>query len=274
MEMKFTEELSRTKKNHQWTDDSINFITGCGNQCKYCYSCEMATRLRHHDPATWGNEIVRQKDVEKKIKKYPKMVMFPSSHDIRFDHLAEALQVLDNILKSGNEVLVTSKPDFECIKKICEVFTNYKDRILFRLTIGATDSKVLKFWETNAPSYEERFESLKFAYNSGYQTSVSAEPLLDKNVNLLIEALSPYVTDTIWIGKAEHLIQRLTLNGYNDPLTLKKADELIIWQNDPQFIQYLYDTYKDNPLVKWKTSYLEEMSKIEKTVQNATKQVK
>jgi DNA repair photolyase len=264
MEMKFTEELSRTRKNHQFADDSINFITGCGNKCKYCYSCEMAVRLRHLDPTNWENEIVRQKDLMKKIKKYPKMVMFPSSHDIRPIHLSESIQMLEKILQAGNEVLVVSKPHFECTERICNTFQDYKNKILFRFTIGSVDSQVLKFWETNAPSFEERYKSLKYAYKMGYQTSISAEPLLDKNVDFLIETLSHYITDTIWIGKAEQLIQRLTLNKYNDPLILRKADELIKWQNDPKFIQHLYQTYKDNPMVRWKTSYLEEMSKIEK----------
>jgi hypothetical protein len=263
MEMKFTVELKSTRKNHQWTDDSINFITGCGNQCKYCYSLEMATLFRHFNPSNWSNEIVRQKDLEKKIKKYPKMVMFPSSHDIRPNHLVESVIMLDKILKAGNEVLVTSKPHFGCIRKICETFQDYKDKILFRFTIGSVDSQILKFWETNAPSFEERFECLKLAFNMGYKTSVSAEPLLDQDVDLLINTLSPYITDTIWIGKLEHPIKRLSSNGYNDQLTIQKAHELIKWQNDPNFIQHLYLTYRDNPMIKWKTSYLEEMSKIE-----------
>jgi len=264
MEMKFTEELNGSKKNRQWADKGINFITGCGNQCKYCYACEMATRFHHRDPANWRNELLRQQDVDKKIKKYPKMVMFPSSHDIRPNHLTQALQVLEHILISGNEVLVTSKPNLECIKKICESFTEYREKILFMFTIGSTDSQVLKFWETNAPSFEERFECLKMAYNMGYQTSVSAEPLLDKNVDFLIDTLSPLITDAIWIGKVERLMHRLSSNKYDDLLTLQKANELMTWQNDPQFIQHLFHTYKDNPMIRWKTSYLEELSKVER----------
>lgn len=264
MELKFTEELKSTRKNHQWTDDSINFITGCGNNCKYGYCNHMATLFQHRDPSTWCNEIIRQKDLDKKIKRYPKMVMFPSSHDIRPIHLSESIQMLDKILKAGNEVLVTSKPHFECIERICNAFQAYKDKILFRFTIGSTDSQILKFWETNAPSFEERFKCLKLAFDMGYQTSISAEPLLDRNVDLLIKTLSPFVTDTIWIGKAEHFIKRLKSNGYGDSITLEKAYELIEWQNDPVFIQHLYQTYKDNPMIKWKTSYLIEFSKIEK----------
>lgn len=264
MELKFTEELKSTRKNHQWTDDSINFITGCGNKCKYCYSCEMATRFHRKDPSNWENEIIRQKDLDKKIKKYPKMVMFPSSHDIRPIHLSESIQMLDKILKAGNEVLVTSKPHFECIERMCNTFPEYKDKILFRFTIGSTDSRILKFWETNAPSFEERFDCLRLAFNMGYKTSVSAEPLLDRDVDSLIKTLSPFVSDTIWIGKAEHFIKRLKSNGYGDSITLQKAYELMEWQNDPVFIQHLYQTYKDNPMIKWKTSYLIEFSKIER----------
>ena len=265
MEMKFTEELNGSKKNRQWADTRINFITGCGNQCKYCYACEMETRFRHRDPANWKKEILRQKDVDKKIKKYPKMVMFPSSHDIRPNYLPQAIQVLEHILNSGNEVLVTSKPSLYCINKICEAFTGYKDKILFRFTIGSLDSTVLRFWEPKAPSLDDRLESLKLAFNMGYQTSVSAEPLLDKDVHCLIRKLSPYVTDTIWIGKAEQLRKRLTMNGYSDPITIANADDLIKWQNDPFFIRDLYERYKDNPMIRWKTSYLKDMAKIEKT---------
>ena len=98
----------------------------------------------------------------------------------------------------------------------------------------------------------------------GYKTSVSAEPLLDRNVDLLIKTLSPFVNDTIWIGKAEQFIKRLKSNGYGDSITLQKAYELMEWQNDSVFIQHLYQTYKDNPMIKWKTSYLEEFSTIEK----------
>ena len=268
MENKFTEELNeliRTNRRHrQWAYKTINFITGCGNQCKYCYSCAMAANYRQVDPANWGNEILRQKDVDKKITKYPIMVMSPSSHDIRPNHLPQAIQVLEHILISGNEVLVVSKPNFDCIKKICETFTGYRDKILFRFTIGSLDSLVLRFWEPKAPSFEERFECLKLAFNMGYQTSVSAEPLLDKEVHSLIRRLSPYITDTIWIGKTEQLRKRLTMNGYNDPSTVVNAEELIEWQNDPCFIRDLYETYKDNPMIRWKTSYLKEMAKIEK----------
>ena len=113
---------------------------------------------------------------------------------------------------------MVSKPHLECIQKICETFTDYKDKILFRFTIGSADSQVLKFWEPNASSFEERLECLALAYRMGYQTSASAEPLLDKNVDDLISKLSPYITDTIWIGKPNMLLSGTRMNGHDDLL--------------------------------------------------------
>ena len=249
MEKKFTEELKRTRKNHQFSDYSVNNCTGCGNKCKYCYGCSMATYFQGLDPKNWENEVIRPHDLKKKIKKFPSIVMYPSSHDIRPIHLKESIQMLEKILKVGNDVLIVSKPHFECISKICETFTDYKNQILFRFTIGSTDSEVLKFWETNAPSFEERFESLKYCFNQKWNTSISAEPILSKNVQELITKLSPFVTESIWIGPAQQLKKRLSTNGHGDPITLQKADELEKWQFDPQFIQHLYDTYKDLSLI-------------------------
>lgn len=263
MERKFTEELKSTKKNRQWADDSINFISGCGNDCMYCSICSMMKFFHGHDPNNWKNEVIRQKDLDKKIKKYPKMVMFPSSHDIRPIHLKESIQILEKILLAGNDVLIVSKPNMECISKICETFTDYKNRILFRFTIGSTDSKVLRYWETNAPSFEERFECLQLAFTSGYQTSVSSEPLMDPNVDELVSKLSPFITESIWIGPAQQLIRRLKSNGYKNEETLENARKMIDWQFNPTFIRHLYDTYKDNSMIRWKYDYLTEMSKIE-----------
>jgi DNA repair photolyase len=123
---------------------------------------------------------------------------------------------LGNILKAGNDVLVVTKPHLEAIKKICDLLPQYKDRILFRFTIGSIDTSVLKFWEPNAPAFEERLESLKHAFHSGYSTSVSCEPMLDEQMDNLIEAILPYVTDSIWLGKMNQPQFRLSMNRMND----------------------------------------------------------
>ena len=220
----------------EWSEKTINFITGCRNDCRYCYAKCMGIRYNRNTWENWKDEVVRERELSKSIPKYKGMVMFPSSHDITPEHLNESNTVLGNILKSGNFVLVVTKPQLECIKRICESFTDDKDRILFRFTIGSTDSDILKFWETNAPSYEERLESLKLAYMMGYQTSISAEPLLDRNVDDLINQLSPFITDSIWIGKPNKLLYRTRINGWGDEETIKRCHELLEWINDPEFM--------------------------------------
>lgn len=242
----------------EWAPFTLNFITGCGNSCKYCFAKSRSAQYKKVNAADWSQEQVRQHDLKKKIRKYDTRVMFPSTHDIRPEHLEESIIFLGKILKAGNEVLVVTKPHLQCIQRICQEFESYKEKIIFRFTIGSADDSVLKFWEPNAPSFKERFDSLKYAYSSGFQTSVSCEPMLDNKIEAVIEKVLPYVTETVWIGKANYLISktgrgRLDFNGENDPVTLAKAKELMEWQSDANILE-LYNLYKVNPKIRWKES--------------------
>jgi len=250
----------------EWSEKTINFITGCKNDCRYCYAKCMGIRYNRNTSENWKNEIVRVKDLEKSIPKFNGTVMFPSSHDITPEHLNESIIMLKNILKSGNQVLIVTKPHLECIQRICESFEDYKDKILFRFTIGSTDSDILRFWETNAPSYQERFESLRLAYNSGFQTSISGEPFLDRNVDDLINKLSPFITDSIWVGKPNKLLYRTRMNGWGDEETIMRCNDLLEWINGPEFIMVLYSRYKDNPIIRWKDSIYQDILRVIKNL--------
>jgi len=238
---------------HEWADKTANCINGCKHDCKYCYSKEMAIRFKRKTPENWKEEEIRNIQLKKKFTKHSGTFMYPSSHDIHPEHLEENIIFLKNLLKSGNKVLIVTKPHIKCIKRICNEFTNYKNNILFRFTIGSSNSQTLKFWEPGAPDFNERFESVKYAYNADFQTSISCEPMLDNNIEVLIEIILPFVTDAIWLGKANFLLRRLKMNGINDFETIKKAIQLIEWQKDINIL-ILFKKYQHNPKIKWKES--------------------
>ncbi|MPN53699.1 hypothetical protein SDC9_201365 [bioreactor metagenome] len=77
--------------------------------------------------------------------------------------------------------------------------------------------------------------------------------MLDDNIEAVIEQVSPFVTDAIWLGKANRLRCNLSVNGETDETVIKAADELIRIQADDN-IKMLYDRLKGNPLIKWKES--------------------
>jgi len=237
----------------EWATHNENLISGCSHDCKYCYAKAISVRMKRKTPENWHVEEVNSKKLTKAFRKRDGKVMFPTTHDITPEHIDECIYFLGNILKPGNDVLVVSKPHLECIKKICDMLPQYNNQILFRFTIGSIDSSVLKFWEPNAPSFEERLESLKYAFVAGYKTSVSCEPLLDGNIDELVAALYPYTTDSIWLGKMNNPETRLALNKTNDPETLTTMKHLMSIQSE-NWIQQLYLRYKENPQIKWKDS--------------------
>lgn len=237
----------------EWAVANANYLNGCSNDCKYCYSKDMAIRFKRKTPETWKDEVINWTSYNKTVRGRGGYIMFPSTHDITPGHLDLALDFLWRLLRSGNSVLIVTKPSLECIKRICDSFAKYKDRILFRFTIGSVNPETLRFWEPNAPDYQERKESLVYAFNAGYKTSLSCEPMLDNNVKAIIDDLSEYVTDAIWLGKMNYAIRRLKTNGHGDQESLNAANQLLLWQCDDS-IRMLYKEYKDNPKIKWKES--------------------
>jgi len=237
----------------EWAKHNENCINGCAHDCKYCYSKSMAIQYKRKTPENWSNEELKHDKLTQKFRKRNGRIMFPSTHDITPKYLDECIYFLGNILKPGNEVLVVSKPHLECISAICNQLYNYKQNILFRFTIGSADSAVLKFWEPNAPDFEERLAALKYAFDMGFNTSISCEPMLDGNIDELVARVIPYVTDSIWLGKMNYPETRIAINGANDFVTLEAMKHLMSMHSD-DWIRSLYSRHKDNPQIKWKES--------------------
>ncbi|HCT86467.1 MAG: hypothetical protein DKM50_03485 [Candidatus Margulisiibacteriota bacterium] len=237
----------------EWAAYTENFIDGCKHNCKYCYSKEMAIRFQRKTADSWSEEIVRRRQVNKKFKKMTGTIMFPSSHDIHPENLTSSMIFLENMLYAGNRVLIVTKPHLRCIKAISDKLSFYKNKILFRFTIGSANNEVLSFWEPGAPLYQERLASLQYAYNNGFKTSLSCEPMLDDNINQVIIDTSNYITDHIWIGKVNFLLRRIKMNGCDDTETIRRATELLNIQADNNIVD-LYNNLKDNPIIKWKES--------------------
>ena len=158
--------------------------------------------------------------------------------------------VLKKLVESGNQVVVVLKPHLEIVQRLCGELKQFREKILFRFTITATDDKILSFWEPNAPPCKERKASLKWAFEAGFKTSVSVEPMLDsEKIDDLVKALLPYVNDAIWIGKMNHL-GRIKTGGDG----LKAEIERIKAGQTDEKIWAIYNRHKDNPKIKWKES--------------------
>jgi len=242
----------------EWADSNVNCYKGCSNNCRYCYAKIMAIRFKRATNDTWKKMELNIKNVEKGYHKRKGRVMFPTSHDITEESLENCLIVLRKLVQAGNEVLVTTKPRINCLKQICENFGDFKDKIQFRFTITSFDDKKLKFWEPNAPTYDERLESLKYAFNKKFKTSVSIEPFLDEDPGILLELLWTYGAPPIdvWIGSMNH---RDRLYQYSAELRgLKEYLEMIYSPNWLKIIHGYIKQELDNN-IHFKDGFLNQM---------------
>lgn len=232
----------------EWAASNANCINGCSHDCHYCYAKTMALRFHRKTVESWKEE--ERRDL-KKIGKRQGRIMFPTTHDITPSNSDYCFEYLNQILSAGNQVLIVSKPHFNVIANLCHTFSVYKDKILLRFTMGTSSDK-LALWEPGAPNFNERLKALMVAHMSGFQTSVSCEPMLDTDMSILIEAVRPYVTDCVWLGIMNSPFLRLKINGAPEDV-IEEAKRLVGFYDDKN-VKKLYDRYKNDSLIKWKES--------------------
>jgi len=242
----------------EWANSNVNCYFGCSNNCRYCYAKKIAIRFNKKTEDTWKVMRPNHKSISKGYAKRKGRVMFPTSHDITLESLKECLIVLEKLLNAGNEVLVTTKPRLDCIRKICNIFFTYKNNIQFRFTITSKSNKLLKFWEPFAPLFEERIEALEFAYHKGFKTSVSIEPFLDEDPYTLVDMLYPYLTESIWIGKMNYVFSK------NKPPNLINFYKYIEKINSKENLLNIIEKAKnyDNNIVRIKDSIYNYLNKV------------
>ena len=225
----------------EWAESNENCISGCSNNCRYCYARDMAIRYKRETAGTWPIEHPR---ATAKARKHKGRVMFPTTHDLHYEHVNWWGPFLRDLLERGNDVLIVSKPEYAAIKWICDRFLDYCDKIEFRFTIGTNEDKTAAYWEPGAPSPNERAKSLILAWGKYYKTSISMEPLLTENPKEMITHIRRYVTGKIWIGCMNHY----ALN----PEIPEEARQIKIQSREN--MQKVYESLKDNPQIRWKDS--------------------
>ena len=247
--LKMTKEIFGTK---EWAGSNENIMFGCQHDCFYCYAKAMSPRHKSIDIDRWNKPISRHDQLEKNIGKRKKPIMFPSTHDLHPENIDIIIPFLGKLLEPGNKVLIVSKPHPEVIRTICNSFPQYKEQILFRFTMGSYFNHILEFWEPGAPNVFNRMESLRIAFEVGFKTSISCEPMLDGYIKEVVFHTRKYVTDSIWLGKMNDPTSRLKINGHpNIPQEYKEG--IRHWMSDDNIFS-LYNRFKDDPMIKWKES--------------------
>jgi DNA repair photolyase len=178
----------------------------------------MAIRFKRKTVENWHVMEVNQEAVDKSYRKREGRIMFPTAHDLipSDPSFSSCMVVLEKLLESGNQVLVTTKPRLEAVKYICNMFEKYLDQVQFRFTITSINDKTLAEWEPGAPLFWERYHALEFAFLSEFKTSVSCEPALDgpADLQVLYDTCAPLCTESFWLG---------TMNYCRPPVHLDPA---------------------------------------------------
>lgn len=253
----------------EWADKNFNTHYACMHACWNCYAWNEAYQRQRQYWKDWGVMMTKRSLWNKKWKKRENnyWIMYPTTHDIIPKIMDECFQAIQHMLDANINVLCVTKPCKKVVNALIKRFLEYRKdqpRIKIRMTIGTDDDTLLSFWEPKAPSFQERFESLKVVFEAGYETSVSCEPFYPcvqrKGIDLEIKdfenfvvKLLPYVKETLWIGMMNHI-----------PVICQRGKILTDFQKDIVFrlkdfynlenIKYLIRVFYKNKKIRWKES--------------------
>jgi DNA repair photolyase len=181
-----------------------------------------------------------------------RLVMFPSTHDLSPHYLEPAIRALHGLLDRNNQVVLVTKAHLVCVKRLCLEFAGAKERILWRFTIGSLDCRLCRLWEPGAPLPNERLKCLKHAYQAGFRTSVSMEPLLAGREDALktFRAVAAFASEDVWIGKMNHVERRV---NKSEPSVRRACATITAQQSNGELLALVADL-TGHPKVRWKDS--------------------
>lgn len=227
----------------EWMPNSRNTDSGCVGDCLYCYGKFRAVRYKQRTNEDWHE--MRPLKVRQSTKKSEGGIMFPTTHDLRIEHVSRWGPFLKEMLENGNDVLIVTKPEYSAIAWICKNLKEFSDHIEFRFTIGTNDDTVAAYWEPGAPSPSDRLMAIAHACTLGFRTSISMEPLLIEQPKEMIDQLfMGWITGEIWIGCMNHYALK--------PEIPEEARQIKIQSREN--MQRVYESLKDNPQIRWKDS--------------------
>lgn len=231
------QKLTGTK---EWAHSNVNIQTGCENNCLYCYAKKIAFRYKRiQSEEDWKYpQFNRENYLKQLMRKKPTngRIMFPSSHDISISNWRECHQVIYHLLIIGNDIILVSKPKLAAMLNFfTDDMLQFKDQLEFRFTIGFWDNHTQMLWEPEAPPLWERLQCVERAVQKGFTVSISMEPLLETQPEIIEDMLQYFVSQgisEIWIGAMNYTKNAPKLN-YN----------------------LIYQTFKAWPEIKWKESF-------------------
>ena len=216
--------------------DRASCLSECYLHCRYCEHGLRPIRASRPPPDADTPEPRDFRDrrhywdlASATRRRITRTVIFPGRHEVRPANLQPCGEMIGSLLAAGCQVVVCTRASFRCVAALCHVLQRKTDLLAFRVCLGSADDNLLGFWEPGTPSVQERVEALEYAQRVGFQTSVAIDPILDTTVAGIartIETVSPYVTDTVWLGTLHNLFYALACNGWGDAETCGRAHEL------------------------------------------------
>ncbi len=161
----------------------------CKHECTYCYVVD--TAKRYHRPLK--DLFIDRRDLKKDLGTGETVFVCYTCDLFADDVPAEWIEaVLAHLCEyPGNRYLLQSKNP----KRMLDFTDKFPPDVLLGATIE-TNRK--EYYESKAPNFMERAKALGRLFNKGYETMVTIEPILDFDLDELVELI--VIASPVWVN--------------------------------------------------------------------------
>jgi DNA repair photolyase len=193
--------------------------------------------------------------------------IFPTAHDIFPFNKMLCFKYLKKIITPrpsiSNNAMVVSKARFSVFKHFAHFFKDLKNHLEIRFTLTTQDNDLINLWEGHSSNYEERIQSLNYCYDKDYKISVVIEPYLSDLNDLysMVDELSSYDLDTIWIGKMNRISSKKKLLELGYGKKIINAHQRIRNISSKKHLSSIISNLENNRKIRYKESFIKKVGK-------------
>jgi len=172
-------------KAREYSPLALNLYKNCDHKCRYCYVAKLFAQHQFEEVVPRLNIIQElEKDIQKLKEKRQVLLSFTGDPYCRAnDKFKITRRALKLLLKNNIPVAILTKGGKRCLQDL-DIFIEYKDLIKVGMTLTFVNLQNSQYYEPNASTPQERFDSLRILYENKIKTWVSIEPVIFEDESL------------------------------------------------------------------------------------------
>ncbi|MFA5864495.1 MAG: radical SAM protein [Phycisphaerae bacterium] len=200
---------------------TINLLSGCPYECRYCYTQSFASHPGWGKIVFYYNTFDSLKKEIGRMRSRPRLVYFSTACEpfVAHDAILEQLyRVMELLLGHSISILISSKSRIPA--RFVDLFGRYREQVFVQVGLTTVEDRIRALIEPKAPSVGERLENLAALRENEIPFEVRADPIIPELTDTVENVRGLFAAVAERGAKGVVMSYVFVRNGNSSPLSL------------------------------------------------------